>query len=273
MHRDLKPDNIMINENPLVARIIDFGTCKDLTIESGPHTSYVSTRWYRAPECVLRSHHYSFVSDVFAAGCVMAELYLQRPLFPGTSELDQVDKIFKILGTPKKDQWREGYRLAEKREIVFEDYPKKNLQKYLDKISEEALEGVKLMLKISAQKRGSAAEVLALPFFAKDEFTPSTQESRDKHSPDFSQSPPNTTGAPLIASRSKHQSQASGLNQPNWSASRSRAGPGPQTIPGSAGSAALDSAEVAERPGPRTRAAQGLPQEGQFPQEPARLGA
>ena len=76
MHRDLKPDNIMINENPLIAKIIDFGTCKDLTIESGPHTSYVSTRWYRAPECVLRSHHYNFVSDVFAAGCIMGELYL-----------------------------------------------------------------------------------------------------------------------------------------------------------------------------------------------------
>lgn len=76
MHRDLKPDNIMINENPLQAKIIDFGTCKDLTMEAGPHTSYVSTRWYRAPECILRSHHYDFVSDVFAAGCVMGELYL-----------------------------------------------------------------------------------------------------------------------------------------------------------------------------------------------------
>lgn len=76
LHRDLKPDNIMVNENPLMARIIDFGTCKDLSVESGPHTSYVSTRWYRAPECVLRSHHYNFNSDIFAAGCVMAEMYL-----------------------------------------------------------------------------------------------------------------------------------------------------------------------------------------------------
>ena len=150
MHRDLKPDNIMINEHPLSVKIIDFGTCKDLTVESGPHTSYVSTRWYRAPECVLRSHHYNFTSDVFSAGCVMAELYLQHPLFPGTSEIDQIDKIFKVLGTPKKDQWREGYRLAEKREMTFEDYPKKNLQKHLDRIGDEALEAIKFMLKISA---------------------------------------------------------------------------------------------------------------------------
>ena len=94
MHRDLKPENIMINENPLQAKIIDFGTCKDLTMETGPHTSYVSTRWYWAPECVLRSHHYTFQSDVFALGCVMAELYMQRPIFPGHNELDQIDKIF-----------------------------------------------------------------------------------------------------------------------------------------------------------------------------------
>ena len=127
LHRDLKPDNIMISDNPLQVKIIDFGTCKDLTVECGPHTSYVSTRWYRAPECVLRSHHYNQNSDVFALGCIMAELYMQQPLFPGSSEIDQLERIFKVLGTPKKDQWREGYRLAEKREINFEDYPKKNL--------------------------------------------------------------------------------------------------------------------------------------------------
>jgi renal tumor antigen len=76
LHRDLKPDNIMINENPLIAKIIDFGTCKDFMNEIGPHTSYVTTRWYRAPECVLWSHHYNEVSDIFAAGCIMAEFYI-----------------------------------------------------------------------------------------------------------------------------------------------------------------------------------------------------
>jgi serine/threonine protein kinase len=149
LHRDLKPDNIMVNESPLIAKIIDFGTCKDLSVETGPHTSYVSTRWYRAPECVLRSHHYNFNSDVFAAGCVMSEMYLQHPLFPGTSELDQIDRIFQVLGTPKKDQWREGYKLAEKREITFNEYPKRNLAKYLPGVGDEALVAIKLMLKIS----------------------------------------------------------------------------------------------------------------------------
>jgi|TARA_B110000305_G_C19441831_1_gene642360 protein kinase len=63
--------------------------------------------------------------------------------------MDQIDKIFQILGTPKKDQWREGYRLAEKREIVFNEYPKRNLQKYLPGVGELALQSIKYMLKIS----------------------------------------------------------------------------------------------------------------------------
>ena len=158
MHRDLKPDNIMVNTKPcLTAKVIDFGTCKDCQNEMGPHTSYVSTRWYRAPECILRSHHYGYTSDVFALGCIMAELYLLRPIFPGSSEADQIEKVFKILGTPKKDQWREGFKLAEKREMVFNEHSKKNLQKYLVGMGDQSYEAIKLMLKISSQKRGTCA--------------------------------------------------------------------------------------------------------------------
>ena len=80
----------------------------------------------------------------------MAELYLLRPLFPGSSEIDQLDRIFKILGTPKRDQWREGYKLAEKRDIKFNEHIKKNLQKHLPDISDPAYECIKLMLKISS---------------------------------------------------------------------------------------------------------------------------
>lgn len=103
----------------------------------------------------------------------MAEMYLAHPLFPGTSELDQIDKIFCVLGTPRRDQWREGYKLAEKREIVFNEFPKKNLLKYLPGLSDDAHEAIKLMLKISSQKRGNATQALEMPFF-KNDFTPST---------------------------------------------------------------------------------------------------
>ena len=119
MHRDLKPDNIMINLNPIQVKIIDFGTCKVIdpneSKETMHNTSYVCTRWYRSPEQILRSHIYSFNSDVFALGCVFAECYLLKPLFPGSSEFGQIDTLFKILGTPRADQWREGFKMAEKR--------------------------------------------------------------------------------------------------------------------------------------------------------------
>jgi serine/threonine protein kinase len=65
-------------------------------------TDYICTRWYRAPECVLKSKNYNEKVDIWALGCIMAELYILRPIFPGQSEFDQIEKIFKILGTPKK---------------------------------------------------------------------------------------------------------------------------------------------------------------------------
>jgi serine/threonine protein kinase len=68
--------------------MIDFGTAKDLKEAKAPFSSYVSTRWYRAPEQVLRSNNYGPGIDIFAAGCILAEFYNIGPLFPGTSELD-----------------------------------------------------------------------------------------------------------------------------------------------------------------------------------------
>lgn len=88
LHRDIKPENFVIGKRSYEVKMIDFGTVKDLGKSAGPLTTYVSTRWYRSPELVLRSHNYGFVSDIFAVGCVMAELFNESPLFPGASELD-----------------------------------------------------------------------------------------------------------------------------------------------------------------------------------------
>jgi serine/threonine protein kinase len=88
LHRDIKPENFVINQSTLNVKMIDFGTVKDFSKSSTSMTTYVSTRWYRAPECVLRSHNYGPASDIFAAGCLMGELYNMAALFPGGSELD-----------------------------------------------------------------------------------------------------------------------------------------------------------------------------------------
>uniref|UniRef100_A0AC35TS82 Protein kinase domain-containing protein n=1 Tax=Rhabditophanes sp. KR3021 TaxID=114890 RepID=A0AC35TS82_9BILA len=99
-HRDMKPENIMCN-GPELIKIADFGLAREVRSRP-PFTDYVSTRWYRAPEILLRSLNYNSPIDLFAVGCIMAELYVLRPLFPGTSELDQIFKILTIMGTPPK---------------------------------------------------------------------------------------------------------------------------------------------------------------------------
>jgi serine/threonine protein kinase len=96
MHRDIKPENILLNKNGNV-KIADFGFTKSV-LNSRSHTDYISTRWYRAPELLLKKNDYSFEIDIFALGCVFAELLLLQPLFPGKNEIDQIYLIFKRLG-------------------------------------------------------------------------------------------------------------------------------------------------------------------------------
>mmetsp|Transcript_26845 Transcript_26845/g.36601 ORF Transcript_26845/g.36601 Transcript_26845/m.36601 type:complete len:88 (-) Transcript_26845:462-725(-) len=87
MHRDLKPENLLSLDKKI--KIADFGLSKDNSKNVRPnHTNYVSTRWYRAPEIILRSTNYDNKVDVFAAGCILAELLNGKPLLPGTSEHD-----------------------------------------------------------------------------------------------------------------------------------------------------------------------------------------
>lgn len=96
----MKPENLLCSGTDLV-KIADFGLAREIRSRP-PYTDYVSTRWYRAPEVLLRSTNYSSAIDVWAVGCIMAELYTLRPLFPGSSEVDEIFKITAVLGTPTK---------------------------------------------------------------------------------------------------------------------------------------------------------------------------
>ena len=90
-HRDLKPENmILVNDQEI--RLIDFGTCMRMARikDKLPFSDYVSTRWYRAPECILKFPKYDEKVDIFAIGCIMAELYRMAPAFCGKNALDQL---------------------------------------------------------------------------------------------------------------------------------------------------------------------------------------
>lgn len=117
MHRDLKPENLLTTGHPttgdFTVKLADFGLARELRARP-PYTEYVSTRWYRAPEVLLRFTSYSSPIDTFGAGMIMGELLAGQPLAPGTSEVNQMYLLCDLLGTPSQSAWPEGYRQAEK---------------------------------------------------------------------------------------------------------------------------------------------------------------
>ncbi|KAL1328558.1 hypothetical protein AAHE18_13G381700 [Arachis hypogaea] len=104
LHRDLKTSNLLLN-NRGELKICDFGLARQYGSPLKPYTHLVVTLWYRAPELLLGSKQYSTAIDMWSLGCIMAELLSKEPLFNGKTEFDQLDKIFKILGTPNETIW------------------------------------------------------------------------------------------------------------------------------------------------------------------------
>ncbi|XP_023561398.1 MAPK/MAK/MRK overlapping kinase isoform X2 [Octodon degus] len=96
-HRDVKPENILIKQD--ILKLGDFGSCHSV-YSRPPYTEYISTRWYRAPECLLTDGFYTSKMDLWSAGCVFYEIASLQPLFPGANELDQISKIHDVIGTP-----------------------------------------------------------------------------------------------------------------------------------------------------------------------------
>lgn len=160
-HRDMKPENLLINSSESI-KIADFGLAREIR-SSPPYTDYVSTRWYRAPEILLKSHNYNSPVDIFALGCIMAELYMQEPLFKGNSELDQMNKICAVLGTPSKS-WVEGYKLAGQIGFVFPEYEKRDLREFFE-AGEDAVDLILNMLTFESCKRISASKMLGHKYF------------------------------------------------------------------------------------------------------------
>ncbi|CAG0889880.1 unnamed protein product [Darwinula stevensoni] len=162
-HRDMKPENLLCM-GPELVKIADFGLAREIRSRP-PYTDYVSTRWYRAPEVLLRSTSYSSPIDIWAVGCIMAELYTFRPLFPGSSEIDQIFKICSVLGTPDEREWPEGHQLAKAMNFTFPTFSPTPLHKIVPQASSEGVRIMEEMLRYNPTHRPSAQNCIRHPYF------------------------------------------------------------------------------------------------------------
>ncbi|KAL6422294.1 hypothetical protein ACFW04_010567 [Cataglyphis niger] len=162
-HRDMKPENLLCM-GPELVKIADFGLAREIRSRP-PYTDYVSTRWYRAPEVLLHSTTYNSPIDIWAVGCIMAELYTFRPLFPGKSEIDEIFKICSVIGTPDKEDWPEGYQLAAAMNFKFPNFTRTSLAVLIPNASQEAVILMEDMLQWNPVKRPTAQQSLRYPYF------------------------------------------------------------------------------------------------------------
>ncbi|KAH9314488.1 hypothetical protein KI387_023115 [Taxus chinensis] len=162
-HRDIKPQNLLVNPHTHQVKLCDFGSAKIL-VKGEPNISYICSRYYRAPELIFGATEYTTAIDMWSAGCVLAELLLGQPLFPGESSVDQLVEIIKVLGTPTREEIKcmnPNYT-----EFKFPHIKAHPWHKVFHKrMPLEAVDLVSRLLQYSPNLRCTALEACVHPFF------------------------------------------------------------------------------------------------------------
>ncbi|PIA46181.1 hypothetical protein AQUCO_01600446v1 [Aquilegia coerulea] len=163
LHRDLKPQNLLVDKDKGLLKIADLGLGRAFTVPLKSYTHEIVTLWYRAPEVLLGTTHYSTAVDMWSVGCIFAEMVRRQALFPGDSELQQLLHIFRLLGTPTEDQWPGVSSLRD-----WHEYPQwkpQNLARAVPNLEPEGVDLLSKMLQYDPSNRISAKAALDHPYF------------------------------------------------------------------------------------------------------------
>lgn len=163
LHRDLKPQNLLINGKGQL-KLGDFGLARAFGIPVNTFSNEVVTLWYRAPDVLLGSRTYNTSIDIWSAGCIMAEMYTGRPLFPGTTNEDQLIRIFRIMGTPTERTWP-GLTQFTEYKPNWQMYATQPLTNILPQIDPAGIELLQHMLQLRPELRISAHDALQHHWF------------------------------------------------------------------------------------------------------------
>jgi len=172
LHRDLKPSNLLLNSECLV-KVADFGLARsigaieDESNQNAVLTDYVATRWYRAPEILLGSTKYTKGVDMWSVGCILGELLGGKPMFPGTSTMNQLDRIIEVSGHPSPEDIEaiNSPFAATMLESLPPSNPKSLAEMYPN-ASEDALDFLKQLLQFNPNQRITAEQAMEHPFVA-----------------------------------------------------------------------------------------------------------
>ncbi|TPX34514.1 hypothetical protein SmJEL517_g02841 [Synchytrium microbalum] len=165
IHRDLKTSNLLMNNRGMI-KVADFGLARRFGEPLGNMTQLVVTLWYRAPELLLGAKEYTTAIDMWSIGCIFGEIVNKEPLLPGRGDMDQLTKIFKLLGTPTEELWPGLKELPVTKTIVLPSYPYAQLRSRFPYLTENGLDLMSGLLVYDPSKRLTAEQALKHPFFS-----------------------------------------------------------------------------------------------------------